>query len=88
MSLTIFNITAERTSGFSVSVTLERVIDATGYKIYRDGILISDQEGLTYTDTINYGIHEYTYEGYNTNLTSNRATSTYIRYGKGTLLVT
>ena len=69
--LTVGSITAERTSGMLVSVTLERVIDATGYKIYRDGVLISTQTGLTYTDTLTtYGKFRYTYYAYNDNLSS------------------
>lgn len=88
IGLTVGDITASRTSGMSVSLTLDRVIDATNYAIYRDSVLISTQTGLTYTDTLpDYGVYEYTYKGYNSTLTSNKATPTYVRHGKGTLLV-
>ena len=84
MSLTIGSITAERTSGFSVSVTLERVIDATGYKIYDNEGLISTQSGLTYTYTMQPGKSRFTYKAYNANLESELSPSVEVKapYGR------
>lgn len=88
MSLTIGSIAAERTSGFSVTLTLERVIDATSYKIYRNGILLATQSGLTYNETLpDHGIYKYTYLAYNDNLTSQLSGTDYVRYGAGSLLI-
>ena len=88
MELTVGSITAERTSGFSVSVTLERVIDATSYKIYRkeqnetEWTLISTQTSLTYTDTLpDYGVYSYKYYAYNDNLSSDYSSEAEIKYG-------
>ena len=83
IQLTVGSITLERTSGMSVSVTLGRVIDATSYKIYRNGVLISTQTGLTYTDTLTeYGKFRYAYKGYNDNLTSYLSDEALIKYHK------
>ena len=87
VQLTVGDITASRTSGMSVSITLERVIDATNYKIYRkeqdetDWTLISTQTGLTYTDTIGHGVYAYKYIAYNDNLTSSYSSEIQIKYG-------
>ena len=87
VNLTVDSITAERTSD-SVSLTLERVIDATGYKIYRNGVLISTQTGLTYTDTLTgQGNLRYTYLGYNENLISNLSDVAPIKYFKINYLI-
>ena len=87
VNLTVGNITAERT-GASVSITLGRVIDATGYKIYRNGVLISTQTGLTYTDVLTaQGNLRYTYLGYNDNLESYLSNEAPIKYFKINYLV-
>ena len=39
-------------TGQSVSITLEAVTNATTYEIRKDGVLLSAQSGLTFTDTI------------------------------------
>ena len=88
LQLTIGSISAERTTGFSVSVTLEGVIDATAYKIYRNGILLATQSDLTYTDTLpDYGKYEYRYFAYNDNLESQLSSITTIKYPRIDYLV-
>ena len=83
VNLTVGSITASRTSGTSVSITLERVIDATGYKIYSNGELISTQTGLTYTDTLTeYGKFRYTYYAYNDNESSIVSDEALVKYHK------
>ena len=84
VQLTIGSITAERTSGFSVTLTLRRVIDATSYKIYDNGGLIATQSGLTYTYTMPYGKSLFTYKACNDNLESELSSSVEIKapYGR------
>lgn len=53
-------------TGQSVSITLESVTNATTYEIRKDGVLLSAQSGLTFTDTISQA-HVYDYRAKFTN---------------------
>ena len=59
----------------TVTLSWSAVSGATGYKISRDGVLISTQTGLTYTETVTKG-QTYTYSivAYNDNGDSDPAT--------------
>ncbi len=84
VKLGIGNINVERTSGFSVKVTIEKVAEATDYKIFRDGEVISTQKELVFEDTIpNYGEYLYKYEALNGSLTSNSSNITKLKYNAG-----
>lgn len=86
IKLSVRNLTVERTSGFSTTVTIERVIDATSYEIDINGTIYTTAE-LTYSYTLpTYDRYTFKYRGINADLQSDWSDEVTLVYTAGKYL--
>ncbi len=87
--LGIGEITTERTNGFNVTITLERIIDATSYQIEVRKVGFSGYNEIVETETLtnnyrleNYGTWQFRYKGINEDLESDWSEYFYLYFNK------
>ena len=93
IALTVGNLTAVRGIDKALTITLERIIDATGYKIEVRKLRSNYQEIIETTDLVNaytltsYGHFKFRYMGYNGSLESEWSSWQEIKYNSFNVIV-